>query len=134
MINYIHQLYRGRIGRKNYALGILFFLGVFMVLSSIDIFIFFRPMVTFIILVILLVAFAVHVFSLHARRFHDIGQSGLWIFLLTVPLVGFITLIVLFAKKGQDSPNQFGDSPPNDTNFLDAIFNKIRKVQNTFNF
>ena len=35
------------------------------------------------------------------RRFHDMGKSGWWSLLMLVPLVNFVTLIVLLFSSGQ---------------------------------
>ena len=46
-----------------------------------------------------------------ARRLHDIGRSG-WLQLINVvPLIGFIVLIVWYAKDGDSGPNRFGPDP-----------------------
>ena len=48
------------------------------------------------------------------RRFHDVGQSGLLLLLLLIPIVNFIFLIVAFVLCVTDSQpyaNRFGPSP-----------------------
>jgi len=49
--------------------------------------------------------------SVAVRRLHDIGRSGWWYWIALIPLVGFILLIVWFARKGDSGPNQFGPEP-----------------------
>ncbi len=46
-----------------------------------------------------------------ARRLHDMGRSGWWQLLNVVPLIGFIVLIVWFARDGDSGPNRFGPDP-----------------------
>ncbi len=49
--------------------------------------------------------------SVGVRRFHDIGKSGanlLWLFL---PIIGWIYMIVLWLKDGDNEPNRYGDVP-----------------------
>jgi len=43
-----------------------------------------------------------------ARRLHDIGRSGWWQLLWLVPIVGWVVLIVFYAKRGAAEPNRFG--------------------------
>lgn len=43
-----------------------------------------------------------------ARRLHDIGKSGWWQLIVLIPLIGWIILIIWFAKKGEDGPNEYG--------------------------
>lgn len=45
------------------------------------------------------------------RRLHDIGRAGGWYFIGLVPLVGWILLIVWFAKDSEMQPNRFGPVP-----------------------
>ncbi|WEJ87425.1 MAG: DUF805 domain-containing protein [Klebsiella huaxiensis] len=45
------------------------------------------------------------------RRFHDIGKSGWWAFILLIPLIGSIILLIFSLKKGQQGSNQYGPSP-----------------------
>jgi uncharacterized membrane protein YhaH (DUF805 family) len=45
------------------------------------------------------------------RRFHDRDQSGWWILIGLIPLVGIILLIVWFCQRGSVGPNRFGADP-----------------------
>jgi len=44
------------------------------------------------------------------RRFHDVGKSGLWLFLGLIPF-GVIYLFYLTLKASDPGANQYGDSP-----------------------
>lgn len=46
-----------------------------------------------------------------ARRLHDVDRSGWWMFLVLVPIVGFIVLLVWYCKRGTVGPNRFGSDP-----------------------
>ena len=45
------------------------------------------------------------------RRLHDIGKSGAWLFIILIPIVGWIWLIVLNAKEGDAGNNEYGAVP-----------------------
>jgi len=46
-----------------------------------------------------------------ARRLHDTGRSGFWLFLSLLPIIGIIVLIVWWASKGTSGPNRYGADP-----------------------
>ncbi|MDR1066625.1 MAG: DUF805 domain-containing protein [Clostridiales bacterium] len=62
--------------------------------------------ISYIFLVVLLPGLAVEV-----RRLHDIGKNWYWIFILLVPVVGWIWLIILLATEGEAGDNRFGPNP-----------------------
>lgn len=45
------------------------------------------------------------------RRLHDTNRGGFWLFLLFVPVIGWIALIVFFASQGDEGENQYGPKP-----------------------
>lgn len=45
------------------------------------------------------------------RRFHDIGKSGWWYWIILVPLIGIVIWVYLLAKQGDDGPNLYGAKP-----------------------
>lgn len=53
-------------------------------------------------------AFVIPSLTVSARRLHDRGQSGWMQLLWIIPLVGWITLIIQFASRGQDKDNHYG--------------------------
>lgn len=56
-----------------------------------------------------------------ARRLHDINKSGWYLLLMLLPLIGWVWLIILHAKEGDEGPNEYGADPKNPTNELDEI-------------
>jgi uncharacterized membrane protein YhaH (DUF805 family) len=49
--------------------------------------------------------------AVSVRRLHDINLSGLWLLLAFVPIVGALTLLVMFCIDSQAEPNRFGPNP-----------------------
>lgn len=45
------------------------------------------------------------------RRLHDIGKSGVWFFVVLIPIVGAIWLLVMLAKEGDPQDNAYGPNP-----------------------
>jgi len=126
-MNYIKKIYGGRINRKNYFLGLLFFFFcVFVVMIAVSSAIFSSETSGFLIGLAVFI-FWFYVLSLHVRRLHDFGQSGWMVFIFIVPLVNLIFLIQLLSTKSNDGINKYGVSPSKDEKFLDAIFNKNYK-------
>lgn len=52
---------------------------------------------------------AVSIFSLAAKRWHDIGRSGWMSLLFLVPFVGYVVLASLFFWPGQRTENKYGE-------------------------
>ena len=57
------------------------------------------------------------------RRLHDIDNSGWWVLISFVPLVGFVILVIWGATKGTDGPNRFGPDPLAENEFPNHEFN-----------
>lgn len=49
------------------------------------------------------------------RRLHDVGKSGLYLFIFLIPLAGQIWLLVLFCIDGQHFANEYGPDPKAET-------------------
>ena len=47
------------------------------------------------------------------RRLHDTSHSGWWIFIMLVPIIGFIVYIYYLVKDGDPGRNEYGDNPKN---------------------
>jgi uncharacterized membrane protein YhaH (DUF805 family) len=43
-----------------------------------------------------------------ARRLHDIGRSGWWMLIALIPVIGWILLIVWYARQSDAGENAFG--------------------------
>ncbi len=48
-----------------------------------------------------------------ARRLHDIGKSGWWgwLWVLPLPVVGWVVLIPWLVRASEEGPNAYGDPP-----------------------
>ena len=68
----------------------------------------FSPMMTLFQLAIFIPSLSVLV-----RRFHDLGKSGWWFFILLIPCVGVILYIVWMASDGEPHDNMYGPVPTN---------------------
>jgi uncharacterized membrane protein YhaH (DUF805 family) len=51
--------------------------------------------------------------AVSVRRLHDRNHSGWMLFIILIPLFGFIWLTVLFFLNGTPGPNRFGPDPKN---------------------
>ncbi len=49
--------------------------------------------------------------GLGVRRLHDIGKSGWYWLIALIPIVGWILVIIWFAKEGDPNDNQYGPVP-----------------------
>jgi uncharacterized membrane protein YhaH (DUF805 family) len=58
----------------------------------------------------LLLFMLVGIFSLIARRLHDINKSGWW-YLLVFTIIGMIPILYWFVQKGDEADNRFGSDP-----------------------
>jgi uncharacterized membrane protein YhaH (DUF805 family) len=45
------------------------------------------------------------------RRLHDIDRSGWWMLIGLIPIVGWIIVIIWYAKDGDPGDNRFGPNP-----------------------
>ena len=48
--------------------------------------------------------------AISVRRLHDIGKSGMWLFLYVIPYANF-ALLVMFCLDSERAENQYGPSP-----------------------
>lgn len=74
--------------------------------------------------VVLVLAYIIHIFSLHVRRLHDQDLSGWWAFLFLVPLVGLVIFFVLLLSKGDLNDNEWGQPLKGTEKFFETIFNR----------
>ena len=59
--------------------------------------------------------------AVSVRRLHDVNKSGWFLLLYLLPIVGWIWLLILLCKNGEEGPNQYGSDPKNPTDELDEI-------------
>jgi uncharacterized membrane protein YhaH (DUF805 family) len=106
--NYVN--FRTRAARSEYWYWTLFVVLLTIATSLIDLAIIprgdFGPLTTIATLALLLPGLAVSV-----RRLHDRDQSGWWLLLFLVPLIGPIVLLVWFCMRGSVGANRFGPDP-----------------------
>lgn len=130
-MNYIKKLYSGRINRKNYGLGLLFFLAALILFAAILTSVLSSGESSFslIVMAVVYAVFIVHIFSLHVRRLHDMGKSGWKVLLFVIPLVNLITLIWLLSSRGEEDSNKYGVALAKNAKFFDVIFGRNVSVQ-----
>jgi uncharacterized membrane protein YhaH (DUF805 family) len=63
--------------------------------------------------------------SLLLRRVHDSGKSGWFIFVVLIPIIGWIWLLVLLCSEGEHQSNLWGENPKGVEN--DRLINQIGK-------
>ncbi len=114
-MDFLLNLYRGRIGRKNYILG--------------GILIFIATALTMLLVgagVLAGLAWLVSTYltlSLHVRRLHDINQSGWLVLIFLIPLINFFFWLWLIFAPTKDKENEHGKNTDGKTDFLDSVFN-----------
>jgi len=50
-------------------------------------------------------------FAIAVRRLHDTNRSGLFLFLILIPLIGIIILLIFLIQKGSIGENKYGKNP-----------------------
>ncbi len=125
------RIFKGRINRLNYILAfisILFFIGIVASVfvatlatkSSAGV-----SSILGIVLLLIIVFSTIFTFSLHIRRFHDIGQSGWLILLSLIPFISFVVLICLLVIPSDEGANEYGNPVPATAGFLDVVLGEI---------
>ena len=109
-MEYLKTLYAGRLNRRTYFVGGIILGVIYYILLYIA-----RLLGTNIIsellsLIVILLAIVVG-FSLSARRFHDMGQSGWLSLLLIIPLFNILVAIYLLLMPGKSGSNAYGPQP-----------------------
>lgn len=106
---WLYTSFKGRIGRKTF---LLYFFLPFILLAV------FAPNVPFhemtikdlILTVVMIVVILPCYCAGMAKRLHDRGQSGWWMLIAFIPLIGFLyTLIVMGILKGDETSNEYGE-------------------------
>ena len=126
-MNYIANLYGGRIGRLNYFFW-PFFLSFILLIPFIAIFILVRiiPAPFYLIFSLIGVLLGLYplfyILSLVVRRNHDLGHTGWLCLLFLIPLVSFFYYLYLLFKKGEDKANRYGPVPNRNASFIADVF------------
>ena len=114
MTQYLEKLYSGRIGRPNCIFGLLFFAVLGLLIGIIDSYFSYFGILYILILVFL--------FSMYARRFHDLGMSGWYVLTLFIPIVNLVIFIFyLLLTPGEESSNKYGEIPQKNKFFSDLF-------------
>lgn len=104
--------FSGRASRKEFWMFVLtLYFG-----SSLLFFLIFIPLIAiteyFLILYnIYLAAMVIPSIAITVRRMHDHGESGKFLFVFFIPLIGGILLLIFLCKKGHRNENKYGESP-----------------------
>lgn len=106
-MNYFQNLFTGRLNRINFWIGLLFMGLVFPLVLSLllELELFSFPVIEWVPFAYLILM----LLSIIARRFHDIGKSGWYLFLLLIPVVNFVVPIWLVSTKGTLGENIYGE-------------------------
>ncbi len=110
--------FQGRIGRWQFisVVFLIFFVAFILGLLSSGFPEFFEasefaePTAIVILVVLIIFVWIIQVFNI-IKRFHDLDMSGLWTFVLLVPLLNLLLWVVLLFFKGTDGTNRFGEDP-----------------------
>jgi uncharacterized membrane protein YhaH (DUF805 family) len=137
-MKYISNLFKGRINRRNFLIGLLFYFLLMMCSFAIEgIISLMTPGTTCnyptnysslcgvgavvgIVVFLLPVIFS---FSLAVRRVHDLGWSAWSLLLALIPLVNLYFYFCLYFQRGQESSNKYGDNPSQNIRFPADILN-----------
>jgi uncharacterized membrane protein YhaH (DUF805 family) len=122
-VNYITNLFEGRLGRKPYIMGtivisilfaVVYYLFAILTQSSIGSIIFF----------LCAIVGAVISYGMTTRRLHDMNRSGWYTLLLFIPYLDFIFWILFMALKGTSGKNKYGEASKKEVSFSKAILNQ----------
>jgi uncharacterized membrane protein YhaH (DUF805 family) len=103
--------FNGRARRKEYWMFTLFNIIFYILAMLLDYIIGsgYSPIYGIYLLAVLIPNLAVSV-----RRLHDIGKSGVMMFLAFLPIIGAIWLLILFVTEGEEGENEYGPDPKED--------------------
>ena len=131
-MNYFKNLNKGRIARRPWIEGLIFYAfisyAIISTLGNIYESHYINVIVYGVLTILVALLTLVHVLCLNARRFQDKGKSGSNAILCLVPLVN-IGVFIYLCTRGQNAANQYGDVPVKGSNMSEvsnAVFN-LRK-------
>ena len=102
--------FNGRARRRDYWLAYLANVIIAVVLMVLPMLVEPLAIVFAILSIVFGLAILVPMLAISWRRLHDIGKSGVWYFIMFVPIVGFIWYIILLCKDSEPD-NQYSPNP-----------------------
>jgi len=128
--NWFTRLYKGRIRRKYWILGTIFWFVVFLVFTTIGALLLASVFpdadsgaLTWFIVVVLVIFYYL-VLSLSVRRLHDMNQTGWMILVFVIPLVNLIIFVYMLISEGTAATNNYGEPPPKNNGFFKSLLNQ----------
>lgn len=111
-----YATFSGRARRKEYWMFTLFSIIFSYLTLALDYGLFetFLPMGIGILNVIYSLIVFLPGLAVTVRRLHDVGKSGWMIFILLIPVIGWIWFFVLLVKSGDSGENKYGKDPKNE--------------------
>jgi uncharacterized membrane protein YhaH (DUF805 family) len=109
-----YAVFSGRARRKEYWMFALFSIIISLIFWVIQLVLKFVPPLAVLFSVLSFIyslAILVPSLAVGVRRLHDTGRSGFWLFLVLVPIVGWIVVLVFMALDGVAGENQYGSNP-----------------------
>ncbi len=108
-----YAVFEGRAGRSEYWYFVLFNFIISVVLSLIDHFTgtYSNTFDMGLLGSLYSLAVLVPALAVTARRLHDTGRSGWWMFISLVPLIGVIALIYFTVQDSDPGDNAYGPKP-----------------------
>lgn len=124
-MNYIANLFKGRVGRLHYFLGGIFTPFILLGLISLVIKIIFgEESILNNAVIILSAIFYIPLFiTLGIRRCHDLNKSGFMFLLQIIPIIGWFFGLYLIFAKGTPGRNKYGEEWPIGSSFIEVILN-----------
>lgn len=110
--------YGGRIGKREYWIGIMTMYGISLLTMLIYFFLYLNNpelarnniVETVIPSIVSIITYAIQL-SFIIRRLHDIGKSGLLSLITIIPGVSTIFIIIIGIQEGEPYPNKYGPVP-----------------------
>ena len=108
-----YAIFQGRARRKEVWMFLLISAIIYIVLTIVDLLIGLYDTDTGVGLLsgLYWLAVIIPTLAVGARRLHDTGRSGFWLFLYLIPVIGWIVLIVFYATDGDMDENEYGPDP-----------------------
>lgn len=99
--------FTGREGFAEWWMWLLFSFGVKLVVGAAFSLFLFSSAVIGVAVALVEVGLLLPSLAVTVRRLHDVGRGGGWMFLLLVPIVGWVWLFVLLVQPGEEGTNRF---------------------------